>query len=90
MALTIAQAQTQANENALWEGDLAKARLRLEALRVLVVERPLQTGSAAAQLTFESQLREIERLERFVDATAPIVKPSVVRADFQHFRGYGT
>lgn len=83
MALaTYADALAQLNANLSWEGDLAKARLALEAVRFLAFNRASRSKSGDKEMEFsEAALQSMERrLAEFVGAAGGVGKARFVRA----------
>lgn len=67
-ASTIDDALNQYNSNAGWDGDITKARLALEAVRFLLVNRPIETAAAEHRIQYAALEAERAALERFVGA----------------------
>ncbi len=73
MALTSASSITDAlaqyNDNLLWDGNVTKARLALEAIRWLLINRPQATGREGVSIDYTDLAAEKEKLELIVDGT---------------------
>ena len=65
-ASTRAEALAQYNDNLDWQGSGTKARLALEAVRWLLINRPQNISENSRSLSYESLLDEKRRLEEFV------------------------
>jgi hypothetical protein len=70
---TRANALAQYNDNLTWEGNAAKAALALEAIRWLLVNRPLRIAEGSRSLDYESLLAEKEKLESFVKLSSSAI-----------------
>jgi len=67
---TLQDALDQYNDNLDWHGSPTRARLALEAVRYLIVNRPQSTPSISGSLNYE-QLLEVQReLRRYLDAVS--------------------
>lgn len=70
MALTsssnVADAIAQYQDNLIWEGSTAKARLALEAVRFLLIARPTSMTTQSRSLSFDALVSEKAKLETFV------------------------
>ena len=67
---TIDEIIAQYADNALWEGDIAAARLCLQALRLLRIKRPVMTRAQVMSVQWDSIDSEIGALSGFVAARA--------------------
>ena len=59
---TLANALAQYNDNLSWEGDITKATLFLEAIRWLLVNRPMSTSMQGRSINYnalETQKAEV-------------------------------
>ena len=65
---TLANALAQYNDNLSWEGDIAKARLALAAVRWLLVNREQTIADGGTQLNYSSLEQEKTALEQFVNS----------------------
>jgi hypothetical protein len=66
ITLTLTAAITQYNQNRDYDGDTAKAKLALQALRVIRMERAQGQGHAGVSLSFQAIEDEIKELESFI------------------------
>ncbi len=72
MALaSITEALTQYNANLNWQDSTASARLALEAIRYLMVNRGKLLQDEGSRVDFDSLAGESAKLEKFLGATAP-------------------
>ena len=83
---TIAEALAAYNANLDWDTSPAKARIALDALRYLKINRAYQQNMGGASLSFESINEEIAKLESFVNGGTPITS-STPRRSFTLARG---
>lgn len=73
MALaSITAALTQWNENCLWHDSEAKARLALEALRFLQLNRAQNMGHSGSSLSYEMIGTETKKIEDFLGVTGAV------------------
>jgi len=68
---TIAEALTQYNANLSWHASQASATLALEAIRFLLVNRPVSVGDQGGSMSNESLAAQAEKIERFLGASSP-------------------
>ncbi len=64
--MTVSEALTQYNANADYDGNLAKSKLALQALRVLNMNRAQASQMAATSLSWASLQEEMNALAKFV------------------------
>ncbi len=64
---TQSDALAQYNDNLDWDGDITKARLALEAIRWLLINRPQQLDRHDRSINYESLETELKRLNAFVE-----------------------
>ena len=68
-ASTLTNALAQYNDNLLWDGDITKARLALEAIRFLLINRPQRTGRESVAIDYADLAEEKKKLQQIVDGT---------------------
>ena len=68
-ASTLTNALAQYNDNLLWDGDVTKARLALEAIRWLLANRPAQTTREGVGINYADLAEEKKKLQQIVDGT---------------------
>ncbi len=66
---TLTDALAQYNDNLSWDGNVTKARLALEALRFIRINRPQATGRESVSISYIDFEGEIKKLEQIVDGT---------------------
>jgi hypothetical protein len=77
---TLKIAIAQYNDNLLWEGDTAKARNCLEAIRFILVNRPSRMASDAESMDYESLKDQASNIERYLStATSTVERTSFVQ-----------
>jgi len=59
-------ALNQYNDNLVWEGDITKARLALEAIRWLLVNRPMSAESGDEKINWTSLEAKVEELSDYI------------------------
>jgi hypothetical protein len=69
-ASTLTDVLAQYNNNLSWDGDSTKAAAALEAIRWLLVNRPIAATKAGISLNYEVLEKEKSRLEAFIGASA--------------------
>ena len=79
---TYATALAQVNDNLAFEGDVAKARLFLEGVRWLRINRPQQQSGAAKNL----QWAQLDKLEKEAQALVKADSITAKRVYFQRGR----
>jgi len=76
---TYAQAVDQYLDNLSWEGDVAKARLALEAVRFLRLRRPTRSSAADGRSIDYEGLESAEaELREYLDAIDTTLRPRAV------------
>lgn len=63
---TLADAYAQFNDNLSWEGDIARARNCLAAVRWIIGNRPIFVADDVKRINFDSMERMQERLESYL------------------------
>ena len=77
---TLSDALAQYNDNILWEGDSAKAQNCLEAIRFLLVNRPVRMSEGEQSLDYESLKDVSSKIENYLSiSTTTINRTSFVQ-----------
>jgi len=76
---TLADALGQWNDNLVWEGDAAKARLALEAVRWLLVNRQQSISDQAIRLDYVDLQAQEKRLAQYVGSVGNSARSSFTR-----------
>ena len=73
-ASSITDAIAQYNDNLLWEGDAAKSRSCLEAIRFILANRALRMASDSESFDFESLQAQAQKIEGYLAGSTTTVQ----------------
>ncbi len=76
---TFDDALAQYNDNLSWEGNIAKAKLALESIRFMEMNRTKSFTSGETRVDFESLASQRKSLERYVNAAGNSNRSSFTR-----------